>query len=132
MATVLKFEDLEIGQKARLHNKKFYPLTFIELISKNFRFKDQLRGSCGSIMDNIAEGFERSSKLGFINSLTIAKGETGKLKSQLYRGIDNHYLSIDQFEELYALAGEITKMIASFVNYLNKAIVKGQKFKDRN
>jgi four helix bundle protein len=43
-------------------------------------------------MYNIAESFERSSKLEFINSLTIAKGDVGKLKSQLYRGLDNKYL----------------------------------------
>lgn len=131
MATVQRFEDLEIWQKARLLNQKIYPLTFKEPISTDHRFKNQIRGSCGSIMDNIAEGFERGSKLEFINSLTIAKGETGELKSQLYRGLDNQYFAEDKFEELYALANEITKMITSFINYLNKSIVKGQKFKDR-
>ncbi len=43
-----------------------------------------MRGSSGSIMDNIAEGFERGSKLEFINSLSYSKGEVGELKSQLY------------------------------------------------
>src|SRR5215210_9599827 len=105
MATIQKFEDL--------------------------RYKDQIRGSVGSIMDNIAEGFERGSKLEFINSLTIAKGEAGELKSQLYRGLDNHYLSTQLFEELYILANSITKMLTTFIAYLNKSNIKGQKFKDR-
>lgn len=52
-----------------------------------------MRGSCGSIMDNIAEGFDRGSKNEFTNSLTIAKGETGELKSQLYRSLDNKYIT---------------------------------------
>ena len=83
-------------------------------------------------MDNISEGFERGSKLEFINALSIAKGETGELKSQLYRGLDNNYFSLMQFEELYCLADEITKMITGLINYLNKSKYKGQKFKDRN
>ena len=90
-----------------------------------------MRGSVGSIMDNIAEGFERGSKLEFINSLTTSKGETGELKSQLYRCLDNKYISQKLFDDLYFLADEITKMITGFINYLNKSTIKGQKFKNR-
>ena len=131
MATIQKFEDLQVWQKARLLSQNVYLLTFIEPIKSDFRFKDQIRGSAGSIMDNISEGFERGSKLEFINSLTIAKGEAGELKSQLYRGLDNNYFLLAKFEELYKLADEITKMITSFISYLNKTKIKGQKFKER-
>ena len=131
MATIQKFEDLKVWQKARLLSKNIYPLTFKEPICSDFRFKDQIRGSVGSIMDNIAEGFERGSKLEFINSLTVAKGEAGELKSQLYRGLDNDYFSKDFFESLYKLVDEITKMLTSLIVYLNKSKIKGQKFKDR-
>ena len=131
MATIQKFEDLEIWQKARLLSQKIYPLTFIKPINEDFRYKDQIRGSVGSIMDNIAEGFKRGSKLEFINSLTIAKGEVGEYKSQLYRGLDNKYFFKEIFTELYALADELTKMITSFISYLNKTVIKGQKFKNR-
>lgn len=131
MATIQKFEDLEIWKKARMLSDKVYPLTFKEPISSDFRLKDQMRGSVGSIMDNIAEGFERGSKLEFINSLTTSKGETGELKSQFYRCLDNKYISQKLFDELYSLADEITKMITGFINYLNKSKIKGQKFKNR-
>ena len=131
MATIQKFEDLEVWKKARILSNKIYPLTFKEPISSDFRIKDQMRGSVGSIMDNIAEGFERGSKLEFINSLTTSKGETGELKSQLYRCLDNKYISQKLFDDLYFLADEITKMITGFINYLNKSTIKGQKFKNR-
>ncbi len=131
MATIQKFEDLEIWQKARLLSQKTYPLTFLKPISEDYRYKDQIRGSVGSIMDNIAEGFERGSKLEFINSLTIAKGEVGEYKSQLYRGLDNQYFPKKWFDDLYALSDELTKMITSFVSYLNRSSIKGQKFKNR-
>ncbi len=130
MATIQKFEEMEVWKKARILSDKVYPLTFKEPIASDFRIKDQMRGSVGSIMDNIAEGFERGSKLEFINALTTSKGETGELKSQLYRCLDNKYISQILFDELYALADEITKMLTGFINYLNKSKIKGQKFKN--
>ena len=93
MATITKFEDLEVWQLAKEISKQVYPLTFIEPIKSDYRIKDQMRGSCGSAMDNIAEGFERASQLEFINSLSYSKGEVGELKSQLYRCHDNNYIS---------------------------------------
>jgi four helix bundle protein len=53
--------------------------------AKEFRFAEQMKSAAGSIMDNIAEGFERNSRLEFVNSLSISKGECGELKSQLSR-----------------------------------------------
>lgn len=90
-----------------------------------------MRGSCGSIMDNIAEGFERSSRLEFINHLSIADGETGELKSQLYRALYAHYIDQLTFDNIFPLAAEITKMITGFISYLNNSDIKGQKFKKR-
>lgn len=127
MATIQKFEDLEVWKKPRILSAKVYPLTFKEPIAGDFRMKDQMRGSVGSIMDNIVEGFERGSKLEFINSLTVSKGETGELKSQLYRCLDNKYISQKLFDELYSLADEVTKMITGFISYLNK--IKDQRTK---
>ena len=121
---------LAIGQRTFTENLSADFLK--EPIAKDFRFKDQLRGSCGSVMDNIAEGFERGSKLEFINSLKVAKGEAGELKSQLYRGLNNGYFTIELFEELYELANRITKKLTVFINYFNKSTIKGQKFKERN
>jgi four helix bundle protein len=131
MATIQKFEDLKVWQKARELCQKIYPLTFIEPICSDFRFKDQIRGTLGSIMDNIAEGFGRGSRLEFITGLNTSRGETDELKSQLYRGTDNKYFSNEQFNEFYELADEVTKMNTSLISYLNKSKIKGQRFKDR-
>lgn len=78
MATIQRFEELEVWKKARMLSQKIYPLTFKDPVASDFRLKDQLRGSAGSIMDNIAEGFKRGSKLEFIHSLAVSKGETGE------------------------------------------------------
>jgi len=83
-------------------------------------------------MDNIAEGFERASRLEFINSLSIARGEVGELKSQLYRAFDNGYINESTFSELYEDANTLTKKTTNFITYLNASKIKGQKFKNRD
>lgn len=90
-----------------------------------------MKGSSGSIMDNIAEGFDRGSRLEFINSLGIARDEAGELKSQLYRCFDNNFINQQLFDELYKEADELIRKISAFIAYLNKTTIKGQKFKDR-
>ena len=132
MATITRFEDLEIWQLARELSKKIYKLTFMEPIKGDYRLRDQMRGSCGSVMDNIAEGFERGSQLEFINSLSFSKGEVGELKSQLYRSLDNNYINKELFDDLYNSADIITKKITAFIAYLNSSKIRGQKFKNRS
>jgi len=131
MATITKFEELEVWQLARALSKEIYSLTFIEPLKSDYRLRDQIRGSSGSVMDNIAEGFERASKLEFINSLSYSKGEIGELKSQLYRCVDNKYLSQEVFNTLYQKADILAKKIYAFITYLNTSKTKGQKFKTR-
>ena len=132
MATITRFEDLEIWQLARELSKRIYQLTFADPIKSDYRLKDQMRGSTGSIMDKIAEGFERGSQLEFVNSLSYAKGETGELRSQLYRCSDNKYINPELFNELFNRADVLTRKIAAFITYLNSSKFRGQKFKNRS
>lgn len=131
MATIKKFEDLEVWKKARVLAIEIYELTFTKPLSQDFRLRDQMRGSVGSIMDNIAEGFDKGSRLEFINALGISKGETGELKSQLYRCFDVKYISQGYFEKLYSHVDKVAKMIAGLIEYLNTSSIKGKKFKNR-
>ena len=87
MATFHRFEDLEIWQTAKKLSLKVFKLTEVGPSSKDFKFRDQIRSSAGSVMDNIAEGFERSGQFEFVNFLSISKGSSGEVRSQLYRGI---------------------------------------------
>ena len=105
----------------------------IEKIKKkhDYRFADQMKAAAGSIMDNIAEGFERSSRLEFLNSLSISKGESGELKSQVYRSLDDFYITEKEFGELYEDTDKVSKKIANFVKYLNSSTIRGLKFKNR-
>ena len=132
MATITRFEDLEVWQLARKLSATIYSLTFVDPIKSDYRLKDQMRGSSGSGMDNIAEGFGRGSQFEFINSLSYAKGEIGELKSQLYRCLDNNYITKQLFEELCNEADILIKKLSAFIAYLNSSKIKGQKFKNRS
>jgi len=88
MATITRFEDLEIWKKARMLSLIIYEFAQKDILIKEFKFKEQIKSAAGSVMDNIAEGFERSGRLEFINFLGFAKGSCGEVKSQLYRALD--------------------------------------------
>jgi four helix bundle protein len=129
MNCIKSFEQLVIWQKARSLSNLLYPLSFVEPISLDFRYKDQLRGVCSNVMDNIADGFEKENKNEFIECLYTTKRELVKLKSQLYRGLDNKYFIEEDFNELYILADELTKMLTFLISYLSKKNYKGKKIK---
>jgi four helix bundle protein len=131
MPTIQKFEDLEIWQLARILYQKISIVAKTLKEQKEFRFSEQMKSSSGSIMDNIAEGFERNSRLEFLNSLSISKGEGGELKSQLYRCLDDKYIPQEKFLELYNDADILLRKISAFIIYLNKSQHKGLKFKER-
>jgi len=128
MATIERFEDLEVWQKARELCKKIFLLTEKEMFSRDFSLKDQIKRSSGSGMDNIAEGFERGGKKEFIQFLYISKSSIAETKSQLYRALDYNYITQSEFDETYADCNDIAKMLMGLIKYLDKSEYKGIKF----
>ena len=88
MASIQKFEDLESWKLARQLCKRIGALINDQRFQKNFSFIKQIQSASGSIMDNIAEGFDRGSRKDFINFLSYAKGSVGEVRSQLHRAFD--------------------------------------------
>lgn len=129
MSKILNFEDLEIWQNARELSKLVYEITKIEPFNKDYRFRDQTRASAGSVMDNIAEGFEREGNKEFLQFLSIAKGSCGETRSQLYRAFDFGYIGSDILDNLLEKTKHLSKQISNFMSYLRKSSYKGSKFK---
>ena len=128
MASYKRFEDLPIWQEARDFSKKVFWATKEGDFAKEFRLCSQIRASSGSIMDNIAEGFERNGNGEFKQFLYVAKGSCGESRSQLYRAFDYGFLPEDKVDALKRQSEEISNSISSFIDYLQTSDIKGAKF----
>lgn len=110
-----KFEDIISWQKANKLTLNIYK-QFRNC--KDFSFKDQIQRACISIMNNIAEGFERRTNKELKSFLFIAKGSCGEVRSMLNLALNLNYISNENFEEDYALSIEISKLLSEFIKTL--------------
>ncbi|HQU82197.1 MAG TPA: four helix bundle protein [Pyrinomonadaceae bacterium] len=129
MATIKRFEDLEAWKMAREVTKEIYRLSKNDIFYRDYGLRDQICRASVSIMSNIAEGFERDGKKEFVNFLSIAKGSSGEVRSQLYVALDQNYISEQEFSFAFNKTEQNAKIIAGLINYLNQSNVKGLKFK---
>jgi len=118
MATVQQFEDLHVWQEARNMVREIYRVAKHPRFCSDFGLRDQITRACNSTMSNIAEGFERGSKMEFVQFLNIAKGSNGEVRSQLYIALDQEYIDKPTFERLCSAALSLSRQLARFMQYL--------------
>ena len=112
------FEDIEAWQLARELTRNVYQLTGKERFAKDYGLKGQIQDSAGSSMHNIAEGFDSETNAEFIRFLRYAKRSCTEAQSQLYVALDCEYITLQEFESVYQLAGRTRATIRGFINYL--------------
>ena len=117
------------GRKPGSFARKIRDVTSDGVFSKDFKFRDQIRDSSGSIMDCIAEGFEREGNKEFIQFLSVAKGSCGETRSQSYRAIDFEYITHEDFNDLLERTMRLSKKISTFMSYLKNSHFRGTKFR---
>jgi four helix bundle protein len=118
MATIHRFEDLDVWKKARELENQVFELTKNDKFAKDYGLKDQINRSSGSIMDNIAEGFGRGSNTEFINFLIISRGSAAEVQSQLHRALDRNYIDSAIFTDIYKKVDLTSASLTNFINYL--------------
>jgi four helix bundle protein len=129
MATITQFEDLEIWRFGQIQTNEFDALVEPTLLAKDFELRNQMNASSGSVMDCIAEGFDRSGNNEFKNFLIIAKDSNGEFRSQLYRCLDRKHIIKEKFDELYAQNITLGNKIMSFITYLQNSALKANDIK---
>ncbi|MEO8771874.1 MAG: four helix bundle protein [Ferruginibacter sp.] len=129
MATIKRFEDLNAWKLSKAVCEKIGCIIDSGALKHNFRLIGQIEGSSGSVMDNIAEGFERGSRAEFIVFLGYSKGSCGELRSQLYRMLDRKYIIQEQYNELQKMVLRISMMLQKFIEYLIKTKIQGERKK---
>lgn len=121
MTKVESFEDLIVWKEARELVSLIYK-TFNN--SKDFGFKDQIQRASISIMNNISEGFERSSNADFVRFLFISKASAGEVRSMIYIALDLGYISDELAKELLDKSRKLAASISNFIKYLKSSPIK--------
>ena len=128
MARIERFEEIVSWKDSRKLNQVIGHWIDTGRFKHSYRLINQIEGSAGSIMDNIAEGFERGGNKEFIQYLYIAKASCGELRSQLYRALDRKYILQNEFDILSADAMKISSLIQKLINYLATSDKRGSKY----
>jgi len=126
---VTRFEDLEIWQLARELCREVFRLTSKEPFCNDYKFRDQMRASSGSVMDNIAEGFSRGGNKEFVQFLSVSNGSCGEVRSQSYRAFDYNYITESDLDDLLERTDKISRKTNSLISHLKKSDITGPKYK---
>ncbi len=118
MTTVKNFEELASWKKARELAGFIYGLTHSHDFSRDFALSNQIRDAAGSVMHNIAEGFESGTDPEFARFLKMSRRSAAEVQSELYLALDANYITSEELRKGYDLAVEIKKLINAFIRYL--------------
>ena len=118
MPLIRRFEDLLAWQKARRMANVIYDLTDSTGFSRDYQLKNQIRDAAGSSMHNIAEGYDSGTSAEFIRFLKIARRSASEVQSELYLALDRKYITQNELDDAYDLAGETKKLINGLIRHL--------------
>ena len=115
-----RFEDLDLWRVARELCNDIYKLSRKKSMSKDYGFSDQIRRASVSVMNNIAEGFERGSNKDFTKFLFIARASAGEVRSMLYLALDLNYINEDEFKKTYNTCIRTGQLAWGMIKHLQK------------
>lgn len=122
--TFTTFEEIAAWQEARILTKMVRRFSKGPVAKNDWSWVDQIGRSALSVMANIAEGSDSQSRKEFIRFLGYAKRSAAEVRSHLYYGLDENYLTLSEFDEAALKAKKIGAQIGKLVQYLQNAPVK--------
>ena len=116
---ITHFKDLIVWQKSMDLVLEIYSLTRLLPQEERYALSDQLRRAAVSIPSNIAEGQSRIHTKEFANFLSIAKGSSAELETQLLICRRLGYFSDEQIEISLNLIREVGKMLNAMLKKIS-------------
>jgi four helix bundle protein len=113
--SIKNFEEIFGWQKAKELTLGIYGLF---KNNHDYSFRDQIQRASISIMNNIAEGFDRNSNADFKRFLFIARGSCGEVRSMAYIAYELHYIQNSDFKKILATTDEISKILRGLIKSL--------------
>ena len=121
MTKIERFEDLQSWQKARQLANRIHELCERPSFAKDFRLRAQIEDAAGSVMHNIAEGFDAGFNTEFIRFLKMSRRSASEVQSELYLALDRKYINEKELQFAYGLATETKRLINGMIAYLRKS-----------
>jgi len=116
--TIRRFEDIEGWQMARQLTRQVYAVAMKGAFRRDFGLRDQITRAAGSIMHNIAEGFDGGSNAEFAKFRRYSQRSCSEVQSELYVALDCAYISQSEFDRIYQQAADTHAKIGGFIRYL--------------
>ncbi len=116
-----RFEEIKAWQKARVGTVRVYQVSKNAAFAKDFGLCNQIRRAAVSVMANIAEGNGRRTNNDFASFLVQAHGSAAEVQSHLYIALDLDYLDQKDFDEIYGLFDEISRMSMTLAQHLRNS-----------
>ncbi len=113
-----RVEDIDGWRLGRKLANLIYDFTAYDFFCGDFGLRDQIQRAAGSIMHNIAEGFDSGTNSECIRFPRYSKRSCIEVQSELYLASDRGYISEEQFKEAYSSAGEVKVAVGGFIRYL--------------
>lgn len=117
-----RFEDIQSWQEARVLTQMVYAVSAKGRFAQDRRLASQIQAAAGSVMNNIAEGFDAQSDKEFIRFLIYARRSATEVQSELYIALDQQYITDEEFAAIYEKATEAKKLINGFIRYLRQSL----------
>ncbi|MFA6099137.1 MAG: four helix bundle protein [Patescibacteria group bacterium] len=112
------YKELTVWQKSIELVTAIYKLTEQFPKSEIFGLTSQIKRSAVSIPSNIAEGFNRKSRLEYAHFIRIAFGSGAELETQILIAKKLKFINETSYNQIDALLTEVMKMLNKLISAL--------------
>jgi four helix bundle protein len=109
------FKDLIVWQRAVGLTTEIYRLTSAFPSSEQFGLSNQLRRASVSIASNIAEGYGRSTKGEYLQSLGYARGSNCELQTQLIIAKTLGFGAVNVHESAERVSADVSRLLIALM-----------------